>query len=191
MGYSRECYPASTAAESGRRFRYKVSSVQCMKNNIKRQRNLVVRKSSGLARVQVTPLPLAWFAFGGPEHKSLPTLMFSNSVNDRFWRFFFFRLIWNWRALDLRTRTTRSRRFNVRWKALRKALFYCFSPQRLVRLFILRVVKPSPDSKMIKTSYILITCSRHYDILAKTRSRMTTVITFSRENDAGTRASNT
>ena len=30
MGYSRECYPASTAAESGRRFRYKVSSVHVM-----------------------------------------------------------------------------------------------------------------------------------------------------------------
>ena len=51
MGYSRECYPASTAAESGRRFRYKVSSVHVMllkkvyetkideKNNIRRQRN--------------------------------------------------------------------------------------------------------------------------------------------------------
>ena len=30
MGYSRECYPASTATESGRRFRYKVSSVHVM-----------------------------------------------------------------------------------------------------------------------------------------------------------------
>ena len=30
MGYSRECYPASTAAESGKRFRYKVSSVYVM-----------------------------------------------------------------------------------------------------------------------------------------------------------------
>ena len=30
MGYSRECYPASTAAESGRRFRYKVSSAHLM-----------------------------------------------------------------------------------------------------------------------------------------------------------------
>ena len=30
-----------------------------------------------------------------------------------------------------------------------------------------------------------------YDILAKTRSRMTTAITFSRQNDAGSRVSNT
>ena len=37
----------------------------------------------------------------------------------------------------------------------------------------------------------MITCSRHYDILAKTRSRMTTAITFSRQNDAGSRVSNT
>ena len=32
---------------------------------------------------------------------------------------------------------------------------------------------------------------RHYDILAKTRSRMTTAITSSRQNDAATRASTT
>ena len=31
-------------------------------------------------------------------------------------------------------------------------------------------------------------CSRHYDILAKTRSRMTTATTFSRQNDVGSRA---
>ena len=36
-----------------------------------------------------------------------------------------------------------------------------------------------------------MTCSRHYDILAKTRSRMTTAITFSRQNDAGSRVTNT
>ena len=37
----------------------------------------------------------------------------------------------------------------------------------------------------------MITCSRHYDILAETRSRMTTAITFARQNDAGSRVSNT
>ena len=37
----------------------------------------------------------------------------------------------------------------------------------------------------------LITFSRHYDILAKSRSRMTTATTFSRQNDAGSRMSNT
>ena len=36
-----------------------------------------------------------------------------------------------------------------------------------------------------------MTCSRHHDILAKTRSRITTAITFSRQNDAGSRLSNT
>ena len=36
-----------------------------------------------------------------------------------------------------------------------------------------------------------MTCFRPYDILAKTGSRMTTAITFSRQNDAGSRKSNT
>ena len=31
----------------------------------------------------------------------------------------------------------------------------------------------------------------HYDILAKTRSRVTTATVFSRQNDAGSRVSNT
>ena len=52
-------------------------------------------------------------------------------------------------------------------------------------------VKPSPDRKMIKSFLHLITCCRHYDILAKTRTRLTMAITFSRQNDAGSRASNT
>ena len=54
----------------------------------------------------------------------------------------------------MRTRT----RFNLNFllvfsqkkKTSRKALFYLFSPNKLVRLFILKDVKPSPDSKMIK-----------------------------------------
>ena len=37
----------------------------------------------------------------------------------------------------------------------------------------------------------LITCFRHFDILAKTRCGMTTATTFSRQNDAGSRASTT
>jgi len=41
----------------------------------------------------------------------------------------------------------------------------------------------SPDPKIIK----LLTF-RHHDILAKTRSRMTTATTFSRQNDADSRA---
>ena len=43
-------------------------------------------------------------------------------------------------------------------------------------------VKPSPDHKMIINVQLLITCFHHYD---KTRSRMTTGFSFSRQNDAG------
>ena len=32
-----------------------------------------------------------------------------------------------------------------------------------------------------------MTCSHHYNILTKTRGRMTTAITFSRQNEAGSR----
>ena len=37
----------------------------------------------------------------------------------------------------------------------------------------------------------MITCFRQYDILAKTRNRMTTAITFSRQNEAISRACTT
>ena len=104
-----------------------------------------------------------------------------------------------YRALDLRTGTSTSTRFN--WKFLRvlskkdtsESFILLFSPKKLVRLFILKEVKPSPDSRMIKL-LTLITFSRHYDILAKTRGRMTMAITswrFSRQIDAGSRVSNT
>ena len=63
----------------------------------------------------------------------------------------------------------------------------CFSYWR-------RLNCPSPASTRSqndKTSNIwdhLTTCFRHYDILAKSRSRMTMAITFTRQNDAGSRA---
>ena len=60
-----------------------------------------------------------------------------------------------WRGLDLRT--SMSTRFNLKYlcvfskkKTPRKVSFYSFSPKTSVRLFILKEVKPSPDSKMIK-----------------------------------------
>ena len=53
---------------------------------------------------------------------------------------------------------------------------------------MLKEVKASPDSKMIKH---LITYSRYYDILAKNYRRLTTGTPFSRQNDAGSRVSNT
>ena len=37
----------------------------------------------------------------------------------------------------------------------------------------------------------MTSCSRHLDILSKTRSRVTTANTFSRQNDAGSRVRTT
>ena len=48
-------------------------------------------------------------------------------------------------------------------------------------------VKPSPECKMIKVVTFL-SCFRHYDVFAKTLSKMATAITFSRQNDAGSSA---
>ena len=62
-----------------------------------------------------------------------------------------------------------------------KASFYLFSLKKLIQLFILKEVKPSPDRKMIIKLLAVITCSRYYDILAKSRCRMTTAITFPRQ----------
>ena len=66
-----------------------------------------------------------------------------------------------------------------------------FSPKKLVRLLILKKVKPSPNSKMIKrhTSDNLFPPLRHS--CAKTLSRMTTAITFLRQKHADSRVSNT
>ena len=54
----------------------------------------------------------------------------------------------------------------------------------------MKEVTPSPDGKVIK----LLTFDNLFpplDILAKTRSRVTTATTFSRQNGAGSRVSNT
>ena len=47
------------------------------------------------------------------------------------------------------------------------------------------------QSQNDKTTNILVTCFCHFDILAKTRSRVTTPTTFSRQNDTGLRARTT
>ena len=75
------------------------------------------------------------------------------------------------------------------------------SPEIFALLFLLEEVKlhppplpHTPPSLNDKTSNIrdhLTTCFRHYDILAKSRSRMTMANTFSRQNDAGSRANTT
>ena len=78
--------------------------------------------------------------------------------------------------------------FELKKKTPQKVLFYFFSPEDLALLTLLRKVKPFLNHKMIK----LLTFGNlfpplHSDILAKTCSRVTTAITFSRQNDAGSR----
>ena len=72
----------------------------------------------------------------------------------------------------------------------RKASFYHISPEKLAPLSLVKEVTPSPDRKMIKFP-TFDNLFRHHDIRAKTRSRMATATTFSRQNDAGSRASTT
>ena len=94
------------------------------------------------------------------------------------------------RALYLRTRTaTTSTRFNLK-------CFRIFSKnvQSFTVLFFTWKVSAIifiGDSLALSRSQNDWTCSCHYDILAKTRSRMTTATTFSRQNDVGSRASTT
>ena len=54
-----------------------------------------------------------------------------------------------------------------------------FSPKKLARLFLLKETKPSPDRLMMIE---LLTVS--VTMTTKTRSKMTTATTFSRQNDA-------
>ena len=100
--------------------------------------------------------------------------------------------------IDSRTRTTTSTRFDLKF-------FRVLSKIDTLKLFIVLFFTRNVSSVIFfeggqdlsrlqntKTSHIsVITCSRHYDTLTKTRSRMTTAITFSRQNDAGSRASTT
>ena len=50
------------------------------------------------------------------------------------------------------------------------------------------IAKPFRDSKKIDITYVSRTCFRHYAVLTKTRSKMTTAISFSRQNDTGSLA---
>ena len=54
---------------------------------------------------------------------------------------------------------------------------------------LVKEVTPSPDRKTIKLLTFDNLFPPHFDILAKTRSRVTTATSFSRQNDAGSRAS--
>ena len=70
------------------------------------------------------------------------------------------------------------------------------SPEILALLFLLEEVKflphhpPPPPSTRSQKDH-LTTCFRHYDILAKSRSRMTMANTFTRQIDAASRAHTT
>ena len=54
---------------------------------------------------------------------------------------------------------------------------------------LVKEVTPSPDRKTIKLLTFDNLFPPHFDILAKTRSRVATATSFSRQNDAGSRTS--
>ena len=57
----------------------------------------------------------------------------------------------------------------------------------LCSLSLVKQVTRSPDGKMIKLlTFDILFC--HHDIRSKTRGRMTTAATFSRQNNTGSRA---
>ena len=62
-----------------------------------------------------------------------------------------------------------------------------FSPETLAQLFLLKKVKPFPERRIIKRP----TFDNLFPPLRNFRRRMTTAITFSRQNDAGSRARTT
>lgn len=68
-------------------------------------------------------------------------------------------------------------------KALLFVCFFFFSPKKSSLLSLLREVKPSPDRKIIKP-LTFDTLSHQYNILAKTRSRMTMAFMFSGQSDS-------
>ena len=68
--------------------------------------------------------------------------------------------------------------------------FVLFSPEKLALLSLWKGVAPSPDYKMLKF-LTFDNFFRHYGTLVKTRCRMMTATTFSRQNDAPLRVSTT
>ena len=54
----------------------------------------------------------------------------------------------------------------------------------------MKEVQPSPDRKMVKplTFHHLFPKKKNYEILAKNHNGMTTIVTFSRQNNFGSRA---
>ena len=50
------------------------------------------------------------------------------------------------------------------------------------------IAKPFYDSKKDEITFVSRTCFRHYLVFAQTRSKLTTAISFSRQNDTGSLA---
>ena len=107
-------------------------------------------------------------------------------------------LVLNRDLKDSKTRTTTKMRFDIqlfvysqknRYPGKRHCSLF-FLPEKLTRWFLLKEVKPSPDRKIIKliTFYSLVSATT--TSCFRLRSRMTSVIAFSRQNDAGSRAHN-
>ena len=107
-------------------------------------------------------------------------------------------LVLNRDLKDSKTRTTTKMRFDIqlfvysqknRYPGKRHCSLF-FLPEKLSRRFLLKEVKPSPDRKIIKliTFYSLVSATT--TSCFRLRSRMTSVIAFSRQNDAGSRAHN-
>ena len=100
---------------------------------------------------------------------------------------------------ESKTRTTTKMRFDIQLfvysqKNRYPGKFHCslfsFSPAKLTRWFLLKEVKPSPYREMIKLLTFDSLVSATTTSCFRLRGRMTSVIAFSRQNDAGSRAQN-
>ena len=107
-------------------------------------------------------------------------------------------LVLNRDLKDSKTRATTKMRFDIqffvysqknRYPGKRHCSLFSFSPAKLTRWFLLKEVKPSPDRE-IKLLSVDSLGSATTTSCFRLRSRMTSVIAFSRQNDAGSRAHN-
>ena len=94
--------------------------------------------------------------------------------------------VWYQRPLDSRTRTTTSTRFDL--KFFRVCSKYTLPGKLHFTFFTRKVSTGTLGEGCCALSRSQNACFRPHYIGAKTRSRMTTATTFSRQNDAGSRA---
>ena len=107
-------------------------------------------------------------------------------------------LVLNRNLKDSKTRTTTKMRFDIQLFVYSQKIdtlesfivHFFFSPEKLTRWFLLKEVKPSSDRKMTKLLTFDSLVSATTTSCFRLRSRMTSVIAFSRQNDAGSRAHN-